>query len=97
MVLVKPIPKKMRIATIATGYSDGLTMEPTDKSIKLSSGFSYWGIIKGHKAPFVGKSGISHTLLDISDIPNVKIGDKVLLPVRRTGASQRIPRIYQNG
>jgi hypothetical protein len=38
--------KKMKIATIATGYGDGLTMEPTDKSIKLSSGFSHWGIIK---------------------------------------------------
>ncbi|MCK4936738.1 MAG: alanine racemase [Elusimicrobiales bacterium] len=87
--------KKMKIATIATGYGDGLTMEPTDKSIKLSSGFSHWGIIKGHKAPFIGKSGICHTLLDISDIGNVKIGDKVLLPVRRTGASQRIPRIYR--
>ncbi len=87
--------KKMKIATIATGYSDGLTMEPTDKSIKLSSGFSHWGIIKERKAPFIGKSGICHTLLDISNIPNVKIGDKVLLPVRRTGASQRIPRIYK--
>jgi alanine racemase len=87
--------KKMKIATIATGYGDGLTMEPTDKSIKLSSGFSYWGIIGRHKAPFIGKSGICHTLLDISSIPNVKIGDKVLLPVRRTGASLRIPRIYK--
>jgi len=88
--------KRMKIATIATGYSDGLTMEPTDKSIKLSSGFSYWAIINGRKAPFIGKSGICHTLLDISNIPNVKVGDKVLLTVRRTGASLRIPKIYTN-
>ncbi|MCG2725978.1 MAG: alanine racemase [Elusimicrobia bacterium] len=88
--------KKMKIATIAAGYGDGLTMEPAYKSIKLSAGSSYWGIIKGHKAPFISKSGICHTLLDISNIPNVKIGDKVLLPVRRTGASQRIPRIYKD-
>ena len=87
--------KKMKIVTIAVGYGNGLTMEPTDKTIKLSSGFSNWGIIKGRKAPFIGKSGICHTLLDISDIGNVKIGDKVLLPVRRTGASLRIPRIYK--
>ena len=87
--------KKTKIATIATGYSDGLTMEPTEKFIKISSGFSYWGIINGRKAPFVGKSGICHTLLDIGNIPNVKLGDKVLLPVRRTGASQRTPRIYR--
>lgn len=87
--------RPMTIATIPAGYSDGLTLEPGEKAIKLSAGQSYWGIINGKPAPFVGKAAIVHTLLDITGIPGVRIGTPVLLPVRRTAASARIPRIYK--
>jgi alanine racemase len=87
--------KPMTIATIPAGYADGLTLEPSEKSIKLSAGQAYWGVINGRKAPFVGRAGIAHTLLDITGIPGVRIGTPVLLPVRRTAASARIPRIYK--
>lgn len=86
--------KAMTIATVPAGYADGLTLEPTEKSIKLSAGQNYWGILNGKIAPFVGKSAIAHTLLDISNCPGAAVGDKVLLPVRRTAASARVPRIY---
>jgi len=87
--------RNMTIATIPAGYSDGLTLEPAENSIKLSAGQAYWGMIGGREAPFVGRAGIAHTLLDITGIPGVKIGTPVLLPVRRTAASARIPRIYK--
>ncbi len=87
-------PKNMTIACIPSGYGDGLTMEPKEKNINISAGSNYWGIIKGRKAFFVGKPGIIHTLLDITNVPNVKVGDPVELPVRRTIAPVRIPRIY---
>lgn len=86
--------RPLKIATIPAGYCDGLTLEPAEKSIKLSAGQAYWGIINGRQAPFVGKAAIVHTLLDVTGIPGVKIGTPVLLPVRRTAASARIPRIY---
>lgn len=86
--------KKMKIASIPVGYSDGLTMEPTEKFIKLSHGYNYWGMIGNKKAPFVGKSGIAHTLLDVTGIPVLKTGTPVLLPIRRTAANAKIPRIY---
>ena len=87
--------RPMTIATIPAGYADGLTLEPSEKTIKLSGGQAYWGIINGREAPFVGRAAIAHTLLDITGIPGVKTGTPVLLPIRRTAASARIPRIYK--
>jgi alanine racemase len=87
--------KSMTIATIPAGYADGLTLEPSEKSIKISAGQAYWGIIDDHPAPFVGRSAIAHTLLDVTGISGIKIGTPVLLPIRRTAASARIPRIYK--
>ena len=89
-------PKDMRIAAIPAGYSDGLTMEPMEYKIRLVSGFRYWGIINGKKAYFIGKPGISHTLLDVSDIPEAAIGTPVSLHIRRTSANILIPRKYIN-
>jgi len=87
--------KPMTIATVPAGYADGLTLEPSEKSIKISGGQAYWGVINGLEAPFVGRAAIAHTLLDITGIPGVKTGAPVLLPIRRTAASVRIPRIYK--
>jgi len=86
--------KPMTIATIPAGYADGLTLEPTEKLIKISAGQAYWGVLNGREAPFIGRSAIAHTLLDITGIPGVEIGTPALLPIRRTAASARIPRIY---
>ena len=88
-------PRAMRLATIPAGYSDGLTMEPTETHIRITSGFRYWGVINGKKAYFTGKTGIAHTLLDVTSIPEAVIGTPVALHVRRTAANARIPRVYK--
>ena len=88
-------PRAMRLATIPAGYSDGLTMEPTENHIRITSGFQYWGVINGKKAFFTGRTGIVHTLLDVTDIPEAVLGTPVALHVRRTAANSRIPRIYK--
>lgn len=88
-------PRALRLATIPAGYSDGLTMEPTENKIRITSGFRYWGIINGKKAFFTGRTGIAHTMLDVTDIPEAKPGTPVALHVRRTAANARIPRIYK--
>jgi len=87
--------RAMRLATIPAGYSDGLTMEPTENHIRITSGFQYWGVINGKRAWFTGKTGIAHTMLDVTDIPEAVIGTPVALHVRRTAANARIPRIYK--
>ncbi len=87
-------PRAMRLATIPAGYSDGLTMEPTDNRIRITAGFQYWGVINGKKAFFAGRPGIAHTLLDVTGIPEAVPGAKAALHVRRTAANAKIPRIY---
>ena len=85
-------PRAMRLATIPAGYSDGLTMEPTESKIKITAGFRYWGVINGKRAYF---TGIAHTLLDVTGIPEARPGTPVALHVRRTAANSRIPRVYK--
>jgi alanine racemase len=87
-------PKSMILATAAVGYADGLTMEPAERLIKFGSGFEYWAMISGRKAPFIGRCGIVHVLLDVSRVSGVNIGDTVRLPLRRTAANSHLPRIY---
>lgn len=86
-------PRKMRVATLPVGYSDGLTMEPAERLIAFASK-KYWGLIGGVKTPFVGRVGIAHVLVDVTDVKGAKIGDPVTLPVRRTAANANIPRRY---
>ncbi len=86
--------RRMRVATLPAGYSDGLTMEPAERLIGFSTGFQYWGLLRGIKTPFVGRCGISHLLVDVTDVPNPKLGEAVTLPVRRTSANSNLPRLY---
>ena len=61
----------MRIAVVGIGYADGLNR-------RLSNGNGYM-IINGKRAPIVGNVCMDMTMLDISAIPDVKEGDKVLV------------------
>ncbi len=87
-------PREMKVATLLAGYSDGITMEPAERLIRLGSGFEYWGMMGKNKTPFIGGCGISHLLVDVSEIPRANVGDIITLPARRTAAHSRIPRVY---
>ncbi len=89
-------PRAMTVATVPAGYSDGLTMEPVERLISFGRGLQYWGMLKGKQAPFIGRCGISHAMLDVSRVPDAKPGDAVFLPIRKTAASPRLPRVYLN-
>lgn len=58
------------IATIPIGYQDGYSRSLSNKG-KV--------IINGKFAPIVGRISMDWTILDVTDIVNVKIGDKVIL------------------
>lgn len=62
--------KKTRIATIAIGYADGYPYSLSNKGYVL---------INGKKAKILGKVCMDQTMVDISDIDDVEIGDSVLL------------------
>lgn len=59
-----------RIAVLPIGYFDGLHRNYSGKAAV---------IIRGKKAPMVGKICMDFMMVDITDIPNAAIGDSVLI------------------
>jgi alanine racemase len=64
-----------RVAVIAAGYGDGLYR-------KLSPGG--YVLLRGQRAPFVGRISMDLTILDVTHISGVEIGDEVVL-IGRSG------------
>ncbi|HLW01527.1 MAG TPA: alanine racemase [Ktedonobacterales bacterium] len=63
-------PTAMRIAVIPVGYADGFRRAPAN-----------WGevLVRGKRAPLVGRVCMDQSMLDVSDIPGVTVGDEVVL------------------
>lgn len=61
---------QMRIATIPIGYGDGYPRSLSDTGYVL---------IRGKIAPIIGRICMDQFMVDVSDIPEVKFGDKVTL------------------
>lgn len=64
------VGKESVIATVATGYADGLNRHLSNNGFVL---------INGQKAPIVGRICMDQTLVDVTDIPNVFMGSKVTI------------------
>jgi alanine racemase len=103
--------KTSAIAIVAAGFADGLGMEPQTRVESISQlakstfkrGYQALRgnntarsvIIHGQKAPIAGRIAMQTCAIDVSDIANVKVGDEVILPMRRLAASALLPRIYR--
>jgi alanine racemase len=59
-----------RIAVIPVGYADGFRRAP-----------AHWGcvLVRGQRAPIVGRVCMDQTMLNVTDIPGVRQGDEVVL------------------
>lgn len=64
------VTRESRIATVTTGYADGLNRLLSNKGHVL---------IRGSRAPIVGRICMDQTLVDVTDIPDVRMGDKVVV------------------
>lgn len=64
------VKKKMAVATVPVGYGDGYARGLSNKG---------WVLIKGQKAPICGRVCMDQCMVDVTDIPGVKIGDTVTL------------------
>jgi alanine racemase len=60
----------MRLALIAAGYADGLDR-------KLGNRFSV--LVRGERAPLVGRVSMDQAVIDVTEIDNVVAGDEVIL------------------
>ena len=62
--------KPIRVATVTTGYADGLNRLLSNKGFVL---------INGIKAPIIGKICMDQTMIDVTGIPEVKMGTVVTI------------------
>ena len=63
-------PKPTDIATVNIGYADGVNRLLSSKGCML---------VRGHRAPVVGRICMDMTMLDVGHIPNVRAGDDVVV------------------
>lgn len=62
--------KDLRVATIPVGYADGYPRSLSNKG---------WVLIHGQKAPIIGRVCMDQFMVDVTDIPKVRVGDEVTL------------------
>lgn len=65
------------IATVPLGYADGYDRALSNKG---------WMVINGEKAPVIGNVTMDTTMIDISNIPEAKIGDEVIVMNNKVNA-----------
>ena len=62
--------KKTKVATVPIGYADGMRRD-------FSNGWEV--LIKGKKAPIIGKVCMDSFMVDVTEINNVSLGDEVII------------------
>ncbi len=60
----------MRVALLPVGYADGLDR-------RLGNQFSL--LVRGERAPMIGRVSMDQTVVDVTDIPGVEAGDEVVI------------------
>ena len=73
-----------KIATLPIGYADGYGRILSNKAEVL---------VKGHRAPVVGKVTMDQTMIDVGHIKNVKVGDEVVLLGKQKKEEIRIEKL----
>ncbi|MFA5138417.1 MAG: alanine racemase [Elusimicrobiota bacterium] len=71
--------RNMRVATLPIGYGDGLP-----RLLSLGPSRAHV-LVKGRRCPMVGAMSMDMTLIDVSGVPDVHIGDETVL-IGRSGA-----------
>jgi len=65
--------RPMRLALLPVGYSDGLRRELSGSSARAGG----WTMVKGRRAAIVGRVSMNLTVVDVTEIPGVAVGDEV--------------------
>jgi alanine racemase len=64
------VKEQMKIATLPVGYGDGYRRDLGNKGSVL---------VRGEWAPIIGRICMDQCMIDVSHIPNVEVGDEVVL------------------
>lgn len=71
-------PKPMRVATITAGYADGYPrhLSNTDAGV----------LVRGKRCPLLGRVTMDLMVIDVSELPEVAMGEEVVLMGKQAGA-----------
>ncbi len=96
------VARRTRAAVVLVGYADGFTLVPEGpvyrqgllkfaaRRMQRSLSFE----VRGRKAPVIGRVAMQMTTVDVTAIPDVQVGDEVVVPALRVPTSALIPRVY---
>ena len=68
-------PKPMRVATLTAGYADGYPRRLSNRSAEV--------LIRGRRCGLLGRVTMDLLVVDVSRLPNVNVGDEVVLMGRQ--------------
>lgn len=94
--------KNIRTAVIPVGFADGFTLSP-EGPIYRQSLAKFAGKkmcrslsveVRGRKAGVIGRVGMQLTVIDVTGIEGVSLGDVVVIPAMRIPTSALIARVY---
>jgi alanine racemase len=67
--------RAMRLALLPIGYADGLRRELSASNEKCAG----WTMIRGQKAAIVGRVSMNLTVVDVTEIDGVEVGEEVIV------------------
>jgi alanine racemase len=67
--------RTMRLALLPVGYADGLRRELSGSNARAGG----WVMVKGQRAAIVGRVSMNLTVVDVTEIPDVAVGDEVVV------------------
>lgn len=67
--------RPMRLALLPVGYADGLRRELSGSNARAGG----WTMVHGRRAAIVGRVSMNLTVVDVTEIPGVELGDEVVV------------------
>ena len=74
------------IATLPIGYADGLNRRLSNRAEML---------VRGRRAPIVGRICMDHTMIDVGGIRGVKVGDEVTVIGSQKGEAITVEEVAE--
>ena len=102
--------RRMRVAVLPAGVADGISLRAVQPGAGLrpvletllkevaKSLVRRWRphvvFSGGYRAPIVGRVGMQFTLVDITEVGGIAVGDEAVVPGVRATACSSLPRVY---
>ncbi|MCX8053018.1 MAG: alanine racemase [Armatimonadetes bacterium] len=96
--------RRTRTAVIPIGFADGFTLVP-EGPIYRQGVFAFaarkmrrfpFVEVRGQQAPVIGRVAMQMTILDVTNVPGVEVGDEVTVPAMRIPTNPLLPRVYKD-